>query len=565
MNISRRNIIKSSLILGGYTFLSKNLPVFSAERGIKIIDRKETEEYISYELVIKKDSLPIGYKEGTPITTNGMFPAPTLVWKEGKDVIIKVINEMNEPTSIHWHGIILPNNMDGVPGLTFDGIPPKSSFTYRFPVKQNGTYWYHSHTGLQEQLGLYGALIIEPKEREPFDYNKDYVVLLSDWTFENPYDVLAKLKKWGGYYNYQRRTIFDFFEDIKKKGFSNAISERLMWARMRMSPRDISDITSATYTYLINGFTPEENTKFLFNLGDKIRLRFINASSSTIFDIRIPNLKMKVVQADGQNIQPVEVDEFRIGIAETYDVIVEPKENKAYTIFAETIDRSGFARATLTPDVNLTAPIPPRRKIVDRKMGHSHMKMKKHKHHKNDLCSDCNPLLIPNDLGVEAAMINKNPRCRLKEAGIGLENQPHKVLTYADLKSLYPYENKKPDRQIDIHLVGNMERYVWRMYSYDGKKWSSKFEEPIKAKLGERIRFVFINHTMMEHPMHLHGLWMYLQNGNGEFNPRKHTIIVKPGEKVCVDVDIDAVGNWAFHCHILYHMETGMFRVLQVC
>ena len=570
---SRRQFLKSSLALTSFAVLNKTIPVYGATRGLYIADRKENNQFVKYELAIKREEMPIGIKEGKPITINGNFPAPLLRWKEGKEVIIDVINEMDEPTSIHWHGILLPNSMDGVPGLTFDGIPPKSRFRYRFPVKQYGTYWYHSHTGLQEQLGLYGAIIIDPIE-EIYQYDRDYVVILSDWTFEDPYEVLANLKKWSGYYNYQKRTIFDFFNDIEKKGFSKAFSERLMWNKMRMSPRDILDITGSTYTYLINGFTPEEDQKFLFKPGEKIRLRFINASSSTIFDVRVGGLKMKVIQADGQYIQPVEIDEFRIGIAETYDVIVNPTELKAYPIFAEVLDRSGYAKASLTYSDKVSAPIPARRKIKDRSMSHSdgmHMNMNHHKvdkkmhMHMKNLCGNCEPLKIPDSFGVDGAMINKSPRCRLNEAGIGLENSKHKVLTYADLKSLKPFKRKKYDRKLDIHLVGNMERYVWRMYSYDGEKFTSSFEEPIKAKYGERVRITFINHTMMEHPMHLHGLWMYLDNGNGEYNPRKHTIIVKPGEKVCVEVDMDAIGNWAFHCHILYHMETGMFRVLQVC
>ena len=569
---SRRNFLKSSLAIGSFALLNRTIPVYASTRGLKIADRKETEDFIKYELVIRREELPIGIREGKPITVNGNFPAPLLRWKEGKEVIIDVINEMNEPTSIHWHGILLPNNMDGVPGLTYDGIAPKSRFRYRFPVKQYGTYWYHSHTGLQEQLGLYGAIIIDPIN-EIYKYDREYVVILSDWTFEDPYDVLAKLKKWDGYYNYQKRTVFDFFSDINKKGFSKAVSERLMWGKMRMSPRDLLDITGATYTYLINGFTPEEDQKFLFKPDEKIRLRFINASSSTIFDVRIHGLKMKVIQADGQYIQPVNVDEFRIGIAETYDVIVNPKELKAYPIFAEVLDRSGYAKASLTYSEKVSAPVPARRKITDRRMGHHHHhkgmdmgKMKRMDMMKmRNQCGDCEPLKIPDSFGVEGAMVNKSPRCRLNEAGIGLENAKHKVLTYGDLKSLKPFKRRKYDRKLDIHLVGSMERYVWRMYSYDGEKFTSEFKEPIKAKYGERVRINFINHTMMEHPMHLHGLWMYLDNGNGEFNPRKHTIIVKPGEKVCVEVDMDAIGNWAFHCHILYHMETGMFRVLQVC
>ena len=568
MEISRRKLLQTSIMLSMAGFTGLKLPVYAADRGITVANRKETENTVEYELVIKKQTLSIGNREGMPITINNNFPAPLIRLKEGKWAIIKVYNEMNEPTSIHWHGLILPNEMDGVPGLTFDGIPPKSSFTYKFPVVQSGTYWYHSHTGLQEQLGLYGPLILDPKEPEPFEYDREYVIVLSDWTFEDPYDVLMHLKKWDGYYNYHKRTIADLIKDIKEKGFQRTFRERSMWAKMRMSPRDIADITGATYTYLMNGKTAEENPEFLFNPGEKVRLRFINASAATYFDVRIPGLKMKVVQADGQNIQPVVVDEFRIAIAETYDVIVQPDKN-AYTIFAETMDRSGYTRGTLTYKKGLSAPVPSQRPPAERgmrAMGGMHHHMGHMKGMKMmDRCGDCKPIMIPDSFGVDAAMINKNPVCRLNEAGVGLEKVQHRVLTYSDLKSLQPHPVRKPIRQIDIHLTGNMERFIWKMYSYDGKKLTDKFEIPIKAKLNERIKIMFINHTMMDHPMHLHGMWMYLQNGNGEFNPRKHTINLKPGEKVCVEIDNDAIGNWAFHCHILYHMHTGMFRVLQVC
>ena len=562
MNISRRTLLKvsgSTLMLGA---LTGSIPVYGAERGFHIANRKETDTAVEYELVIRKEKIPVGYREGTAFTFNGYFPAPLIRLKEGKEAIIKVINETNESTSIHWHGIILPNEMDGVPGVTYAGIAPKSTFVYRFPVVQYGTYWYHSHTGLQEQLGHYGPLIIDPKEPEPFEYDRDYVVQLSDWTFENPYDVLMHLKKWDGYYNYQKRTVFDFINDVKKMGFEATIKERLMWARMRMNPRDIADITAATYTYLINGMTKEENPTFLFKPGEKIRLRFINSSATTYFDIRIPGLKMTVVQADGQNVQPVEVDELRIAVAETYDVIVQPMENRAYTIFAETMDRSGYTYGTLAPKKGMKAPIPERRPPSTRGM----KAMGMHHNMKDmNLCGKCEPMRIPDSFGPDAAMIQKKPICRINDPGVGFENVKHKVLTYADLKSIEPFKQRKPTRQIDIHLTGNMERFIWKMYSFDGKNWSSEFHELIKARYNERIRIVFINHTMMDHPIHLHGMWMYLQNGNGEYSPRKHTINIKPAEKLCVEIDNDALGNWAFHCHILYHMHTGMFRVLQVC
>ncbi len=564
--MNRRELLKMTAVSSLIGVLNRSLPVYAAQRGFTVAERKETENSIFYELVIRREAVPIGLKEGRPITINGNFPAPLLRFKEGKEVVIKVFNELDESTSIHWHGIILPNEMDGVPGVVFPGIPPKSVFTYRFPVVQYGTYWYHSHTWLQEQLGHYGPLILDPIEPDPFDYDREYVLVLSDWTFEDPDDVLYHLKRWEGYYNYQKRTVFDLFKDIEKKGLKRTLKERLMWARMRMNPRDILDVTAATYTYLINGKTAEENPTFLFNPGEKVRLRFINASATTYFDVRIPGLKMTVVQADGQNVQPVEVDEFRIAVAETYDVIVQPKEYRAYTIFAETMDRSGYTRGTLAPKKGMKAPIPPRRPPAERGMKAmgGMMKMGKMKH-KSGLCMNCEPMFIPDSFGPDAAMVNKHPVCRLDDPGVGFENTKHKVLTYADLKSIKPFSTKKPDRQIDIHLTGNMERFIWKMYAFDGKEMTSEFHQLIKVRYGERIRVVFVNHTMMDHPIHLHGMWMYLDNGNGEYNPRKHTINVKPGEKLCFEFDADALGNWAFHCHLLYHMNTGMFRVVQVC
>ncbi len=556
MNISRRAFLKTSATSILVSSVLKPDISFGANRGIEIADRKESENSVEYEIVIRKQNVQIGFREGKGITINGSIPGPLIRLKEGKKAVITVYNEMNESTSVHWHGIILPNNMDGVPGVVYPGIPPKSSFRYEFPVVQSGTYWYHSHTGLQEQLGLYGPLIVDPIEPEPFDYDRDYVVILSDWTFEDPEAVLMHLKKWEGYYNYQRRTVFDLIRDIKEKGFEKTLKERMMWARMRMNPRDITDITSATYRYLMNGKTTEENPTFFFNPGEKIRLRFINASATTYYDVRIPELKMKVVQADGQNVQPVIVDEFRIAVAETYDVIVEP-ENKPYSIFAETMDRSGYVRGYLSPKKNVSLPLPERRPPSERRL----MMMKSGK----DKCKKCSPIFIPDSFGPDATMVVKNPRCRLNEAGVGLENVKHKVLTYADLKSVKQFEHREPERQIDIHLTGNMERFIWKMYSYDGKNMSSEFHQLIKTKYKERVKIVFVNHSMMDHPIHLHGMWMYLENGNGEFNPRKHTINIKPGEKVCVYINNEMLGNWAFHCHILYHMHTGMFRVLRTC
>jgi FtsP/CotA-like multicopper oxidase with cupredoxin domain len=559
--ISRREILK----LGFLSTLGLSFDAFSVVRNLKILDFKEDDEKIEYTLVIRKEKVKVGSREGTGVLVNGQLPGPLLTFKEGKEVIIHVINEMDEPTSIHWHGILVPNNMDGVPGLVFPGIIPKSKFTYRFPVVQYGTYWYHSHSLMQEQTGLYGPIICKSEKDDNIKADREYVILLSDWTDESPHDILKKLKKHPGYYNYQKRTIKDFIEDVKTKGFLNTVDERLMWAKMRMDSRDIADVTGATYTYLMNGQTTEENPTFLFKVGEKVRLRFINASSGTYFDVRIPGLKMTVVQADGQNIYPVDVDEIRLAIAETYDVIVEPKEDKAYAIYAESMDRSGFVSGTLATRYGLKPKLPEKRPVPEltmEEMGHHHHHNHGHHHYEDGYKMMLN--VKNNPFGVDADMIIENPRQMLEDPGVGLRNQKHKVLNYSDLVSLEKYPLRKPDRTIEVHLVGNMERFIWKMYTYDGKNLTSKFEEPIDLKYGEVVRFAIINHTMMNHPIHLHGMWLYLDNGGGKYNPRKHTINVKPGEVVFADVIADAVGNWAFHCHVLYHMDSGMFRVVRV-
>ena len=526
-------------------------------------------EGLFFNLDINHTSLDIGGKDAHAITVNGTIPGPLIRLKEGQMTTMAVTNHLKEDTSIHWHGILLPPGMDGVPGVSFAGIRPGETFTYNFPVNQSGTYWYHSHSGLQEQLGHFGPLIIDPVEPDPFSYDREYVVMLSDWTFEDPLRVLAKLKKQSGYYNFQKRTVGDFFKDISEKGLGPAFAERKMWAKMRMSPTDIADITGYTYTYLMNGRAPASNWTGLFRPGEKIRLRIINAATMTFFDFRIPGLKMTVVQADGQNVQPVTVDEFRIGVAETYDVIVEPGEDRAYTIFAETMDRSGFAAGTLTPREGMTAPLPERRKrpvlsMADMGMAGMDMKgMDGMKDMKMDMKSEPVPIKKhgPDKHGPGNSMIAEMPRNRLGDPGVGLENTGTRVLVYNDLRSIAPgYDKRAPEREIELHLTGNMERYMW---SFDGKKFSEA-KGPIEFRNGERLRLTMINDTMMSHPIHLHGMWMELDNGAGEFRPRKHTVNVKPAEQLSVIISVDAPGNWAFHCHLLYHMYMGMFRIVSV-
>jgi len=537
------------------------------------------------EFYLDIDYTPVNItgKQAVATTINGQIPGPILVWQEGETVTLHVTNHLKKTSSIHWHGIILPTDMDGVPGLSFDGIPPGETFTYRFKVKQHGTFWYHSHSGFQEQTGLYGTIVIKPKRKEPFTYDKDYIVQLSDWSDENPTTMYKKLKQMSDYYNFSQRTVGTFFDEVKEKGFSNAFAERKMWNSMRMSDRDISDITGYTYTLLMNGQNPTTQFKALFKKGEKIRLRFVNSAAMTFFDIRIPGLKMRVVAADGNHIKPVSVDEFRIGVAETYDVIVEPKSHKAYAIFAQSIDRSGYAMGSLTPSTSMLATPPsmdpvPQLSMVDMGMDMGAMS------HKNGSGMKCSSGMampakkamkkykfqamedqkypvtkLPMARGVQTTMMAMSPKYRLDDPGVGLRNNGRKVLTYADLKNRYSTSrHKKPDREIILHLTGNMERYMW---SINGIKYADS--QPLVFHYGERIRITFINDTMMNHPMHLHGMWSDLETGDDNHLVRKHTIIVQPGAKISYRVTVDARGLWAYHCHMLYHMA-GMFRKVVV-
>ena len=488
------------------------------------------------------------------IGINGMTPAPILRWREGDTVSVAVTNRLREPTSIHWHGIRVPSPMDGVPGFSFAGIAPGETFVYRFPVQQSGTYWYHSHSGFQEQTGLYGAIVVEPKAGYRYRFDRDYIVLLSDWTDENPETILSNLKFQSDYYNRGQRTVGTFIEDTRRQGLSATVTDRLEWGRMRMSPTDILDVNGSTYTYLMNGQRTSVNWTALFRPNERVRLRFINASSMSIFDVRIPGLPMTIVQADGNEIEPVTVDEFRIGTAETYDAIVTPDADRAFAIFAQVEDRSGFVSGTLAPRMGMVAPVPPMdnrplRTMADMGMGamdHGTMSGM-------EPSGDVKP-------GVSVDNVAMMPVGRLNEPGGGLEGNVRRVLAYADLRATTPGTDKRPPgREIVLHLTGNMQRYIW---GFDGKSFSEA--EPILLKRNERVRFTLINDTMMEHPMHLHGLWSELDNGQGDHRPYKHTIIVKPGESLSFLVTADEPGRWAFHCHLLFHMDLGMFREVRV-
>ncbi|MAL19344.1 MAG: copper resistance protein CopA [Balneola sp.] len=585
--ISRRKFLRYTASLGAVAGISSILPAY-AFNNFNIEKEVLTPSGPKNTLNLTIESIPIEIdgKKSKAIGINGKVPSPLIRLKEGEEVLLRVTNKLDEDTSIHWHGIILPFQMDGVPGVSFDGIKPGETFEYKYPVKQNGTYWYHSHSKLQEQLGHYGPMIIDPANEDPVEFDREYPVILSDWTFESPYKVLSKLKKAEGYYNYQQRDLGEFFQDVKKDGFGDAMRNYLSFAKMRMSATDLADITGATYTYLMNGMGPDSNWNALFNKNEKVRLRFINASAGSMFDVRIPGLKMTVVQADGQNVEPTPVDEFRIGIAETYDVIVEPNEEKPFTIFAESLDRSGYARGTLAPREGMEAPVPELRPRPERSMKDMGMKMDMagmdmdgsmnmegmgHDGH-GDMKMDHSGMSMtnkaaepvkhgPDHHGIGAAAIANYQFDRLDEPGIGLGKDGRKVLVYRDLKSLEPnIDKRQPEREVELHLTGNMERYMW---SFDGKEFH-EVDGPIEFQHNERLRLTLVNDTMMEHPIHLHGMWMELENGNGNYNPRKHTLLVQPAQRISALVTPRDKGRWAFHCHILYHMEMGMFRVVQV-
>jgi|TARA_Y100001937_G_scaffold34992_1_gene50105 CopA family copper-resistance protein len=581
-NKGRRKFIKSAFTVASALAIAKVAPTWAAPQGRSFKDQILTNDEI--DLTIAKSPLLVGNKVGTPITINGQMPGPLIRLKEGQRAKLNVTNRLSEDTSIHWHGIILPENMDGVPGVSFEGIKPGRTFKYRYDVEQNGTYWYHSHSGLQEQLGHLGPLVIEPKDGD-IGADREHTIILSDWTFEDPDTVFRNLKVAEGYYNYQKRTIFETFEDVRQQGLEKTWKQREMWGQMRMSPRDIADVTGSTYTYLMNGRDSQMNWSALFKPGEKVRLRIINGSAMSFFDVRIPGLEMTVVAADGQPVKPVPVDEFRIGVAETYDVIVQPKQNKPYTIYAESFDRSGYVRGTLTPELGLEAEVPELRQVPERGMAamgmgamamsgdmkgnsmnmkhmggnNSHMTHKMT--HKKELpVENIKIKHRESGHGAGAAMIATNPVSRLHEPGVGLEDVDHKVLVYTDLVGAHEWpDTREPERQIELHLTGNMERYMW---SFDGKKFT-EVDGPVQFHHGERLRLVMVNDTMMDHPIHLHGMWMELENGQYP-RPRKHTISLKPSEKVSLLITADAPGSWAFHCHLLYHMKAGMFRVVNV-
>jgi CopA family copper-resistance protein len=562
--IDRRRLLRGAALASGTAAFASWMPAWAQTLSPGLTSTLPTVSGEEITLRVAHQMMQVDGRQSHAIGINGTVPAPLIRLREGQRARLHVVNELEEETSIHWHGLILPFQMDGVPGVAFPGIPAKSTFTYEFPIVQSGTYWYHSHSGLQEQMGHYGPIVIDPAGADPIAFEREHVIVLSDHSPLHPHQIFLKLKKQAGYFNRQRQTLGSLLE-----GEDQPLKERLEWGRMRMDPTDISDVTGSTYTYLVNGHGPRDNWTALFEPGERVRLRIINASAMTIFNVRIPGLTMRVVQADGQNVRPVEVDELQITVAETYDVIVTPTDARAYSFVAESVDRSGMARATLAPRPGMAAKVPPLRKRPIATMKDMGMDMSGMDH--GDMAGGSgmagmsmkmrDPANAPQvKMGPGVQTIAPMPMDRTGEGGQGLEDVGHRVLTYRDLVALERNPDvRAPGRELQIHLTGNMERYMW---SFDGEKLS-EVKDPIAFRAGERVRVTLVNDTMMSHPIHLHGHFFELVTGHGDHAPRKHTVNVLPGGKVSWDVTA-VPGDWAFHCHMLYHMHAGMMQVVSV-
>ena len=608
---TRRDFLRSAGALTAMAGIQTLLPGWAqaagsaAQGGLTALEPTRREgNRVEYDITIERTPFEVAGKRATAITMNGTVPGPLIRLQEGEEVILRYHNKLEDDTSIHWHGLLLPNQFDGVPKVNYPAVVPGETFEAGpFEVRQYGTYWYHSHSGLQEQLGHYGPLVIDPAGEEPQDYDREHVVVLSDWTFEDPHDILANLKKGEHYYNFQQQTVGEFWSDVAEDGFFRTLKNRLQWDRMRMSATDLSAVRAPTYSYLMNGQAPGANWTGLFNPGERVRLRVINASAASIFDVRVPGLEMDVVQVSGQNVEPVTTDEFRIGTAERYDVIVEPTEDRAYTVFAESLDRSHYARGTLAPREGMEGPVPEQRErptLTMDAMGMDHgdmgggdMEGMDHGDMENmgemdhgemdhgDMSggmegememSESDRLRPPgtlpapvmhdpdDDHGPAEAGLPMMTKSRLHEPGIGLGDDGWRVLTYDQLKAADEKDEfRAPDREIELHLTGNMERFMWGI---NGVEFSDA--DPIRVGHNERVRLTMVNDTMMNHPMHLHGQFMELENGHGERAPLIDTITVKPAERVSLLIDGHEKGPWFFHCHILYHMDAGMARVFYV-
>ena len=571
MTLDRRSLLHAAVAGGGLLGMQGLLPAWAQTGSPGLRADYPTLTGASIDLTVGQSPFTVNGRTATATTINGLLPAPLLRLREGQEVRLAVSNQLDEETSIHWHGILLPFQMDGVPGISFPGIKPHETFVYEFPVRQSGTYWYHSHSGLQEAMGHFGPIIIDPARTDPVACDREHVVMLSDWSFIHPHELLERLKQSPGYFNRQRTTV----EGLISGEDRMSLAERQMWAGMRMDPRDISDVTGSVYTYLINGHGPTESWTGLFRPGERVRLRIINASAMSIFNVRIPGLAMSVVAADGIHVQPVETDEFQISVAETYDVIVQPQADAAYTIVAEAIDRSGMAVGMLAPRAGMQAAVPPLRPVPNLTMADMGMGGMDHSAMGHDMGAAPAPMdhgdMAMRDpdnapanmaVGVGVDMIAPAPANRLGDRPLGLADEPHRVLVYTDLVALQSNPDARPPtRNLEIHLTGNMERFMW---GFDGRRFS-ELVEPIRFARDERVRVTLVNDTMMSHPIHLHGHFVELVTGApADRQPWKHTVNVAPGSQLSFDLTASEPGDWAFHCHLLMHMHTGMFNVVTV-
>ena len=571
-----RRRLTQALLAGGAAGAGL-LPRWALSAPAPAFDVVRSEPRSEWDIEIGRTPVTIGGVTRDAMTFNGTVPGPLIHLREGDDVTLRVTNTMDESTSVHWHGFIVPFEYDGVPGVNFPGIAPGETFTYRFKVRQNGTYWYHSHTGFQENQGLYGPIVIEPASgKDPFEYDRDVIVVLSDWPESDPAVQYDKLKKMGAeYFNFQRRTFGDFVRDIGEDGLMETLRGRIAWAEMGMTPDDLLNITDHGYVHALNGHAAEANWTALFTPGERVRVRVISACAMTHYDVRVPGLPMTMVQVHGQNIEPVETDEFRIGVAETYDFIVTPTEERAYTIVAESMDRSGMARATLAPREGMEGPVPAQRPRPLRSLDEIGMGMmddtigpkpmpeadsaegRRMKMKRMEMMAPMENM--PSRPDPNVAMRTMEVQDRLADPGVGLGDDGWRVFTYSQMRALEPRYPREPTREIVINLTTNMTRYV---FSFDGVKYSNA--DKIQFYLDERVRLTMMNQSGMAHPIHLHGMWMELENGQGEHIPRMHTVMVKPGERLSMAITPVELGDWAFHCHMLYHFHSGMFRVVNV-
>ena len=599
--IDRRMVLRAAVVTGGTTALAAWFPAWAQPVSVGIVTPLPVVAGPDVSLIIAKQMMMIDDRPFSAIGINGTVPGPLVRLRQGQNVRLSVTNNLDVDSSIHWHGLLVPFQYDGVPGVSFPGIKPRSTFVYEFPINQSGTYWYHSHSGLQEQLGHYGPIVIDPAGVDPIQSDREHVIVLSDHSHLSPEAIFRDMKVNPGHFNFQRQTLGGLLA-----GKDQPLKERIDWGKMRMDPTDISDANGSTYTFLVNGHGPRDNWTGLFKPGERVRLRVVNASAMTIFNVRIPGLKMSIVQADGNSVRPIQVDEFQIGVAETFDVIVTPTDDRAYTLVGEAVDRSGLARATLAPRPGMAAEVPPLRprpavtmKDMGMNMGSGEpmagMDMSGSSPANSaaatpgmDMSAPADPAkpvdaMAGMDMSGGAGAMSMNMRDfknapqvkrdpgvqtispmamdRTGEPGQGLSDVGHKVLTYRDLMAVDRNPDvRAPDRSLDIHLTGNMERFMW---SFDGVKMSDH-HAPIPFLEGERVRVNLINDSMMAHPIHLHGHFFELVTGHGDFAPRKHTVVVAPGGKVTFDFTANALGDWAFHCHLLYHMHAGMMRVVSV-